>query len=155
MDNRKNTAGGQGDPKKLAPLLLFVLFFLINLIRSAGVGETSSEALILAVLFAIIGLSIAVFVTVAKKKMGESGNVKTFKSPAAAIQAQRVKRSAPGGIASPGEHSHDRLQTGSTAQECDDDSLLHWKKQLDGFLQAGIIDRSEYNTLLARYKSGT
>lgn len=43
-------------------------------------------------------------------------------------------------------HSHDRLQ-GYAGNEKSDE---HWKKQLDGFLAAGIIDRSEYRTLLER-----
>ena len=43
-------------------------------------------------------------------------------------------------------HSHDRLQ-GYTGNESGSE---HWKKQLDGFLEAGIIDRSEYRVLLER-----
>ena len=43
-------------------------------------------------------------------------------------------------------HSHDRLQ-GYHGEESGAD---HWKKQLDGFLEAGIIDRSEYRVLLER-----
>ena len=43
-------------------------------------------------------------------------------------------------------HSHDRLQ-GYTGNES---GFEHWKKQLDGFLEAGIIDRSEYRVLLER-----
>lgn len=54
-------------------------------------------------------------------------------------------RSFRGGTAQ--AHSHDRItgyQVGAeNAQE-------HWKKQLDGFLAAGIIDRSEYRVLLER-----
>lgn len=43
-------------------------------------------------------------------------------------------------------HSHDRLQ-GYAGNES---STEHWKKQLDGFLAAGIIDRSEYRVLMER-----
>ena len=43
-------------------------------------------------------------------------------------------------------HSHDRLQ----GYRGDEDKTEHWKKQLDGFLEAGIIDRAEYRTLLER-----
>ncbi len=43
-------------------------------------------------------------------------------------------------------HSHDRLQ-GYTGNES---GLEHWKKQFEGFLEAGIIDRSEYRVLLER-----
>ena len=31
-----------------------------------------------------------------------------------------------------------------------EDAQEHWKKQLDGFLEAGIIDRSEYRVLQER-----
>ncbi len=44
------------------------------------------------------------------------------------------------------QHSHDRLQ----GYRGDESGLEHWKKQLDGFLEAGIIDRSEYRVLLER-----
>ena len=44
------------------------------------------------------------------------------------------------------QHSHDRLQ-GYRGEE---NVGEHWKKQLDGFLAAGIIDRSEYRVLLER-----
>ena len=44
------------------------------------------------------------------------------------------------------QHSHDRL-SGYRGEESGYD---HWKKQLDGFLEAGIIDRSEYKVLLER-----
>ena len=43
-------------------------------------------------------------------------------------------------------HSHDRLQ----GYRGDEDKTEHWKKQLDGFLAAGIIDRNEYRALLER-----
>ena len=43
-------------------------------------------------------------------------------------------------------HSHDQLQ-GYRGNESPGE---HWKKQLDGFLEAGIIDRSEYRVLLER-----
>ena len=48
------------------------------------------------------------------------------------------------------QHSHDRIQ-GYTA--ADENEFLHWKKQLDGFLAAGLIDRKEYNALLERRKT--
>ena len=46
-------------------------------------------------------------------------------------------------------HSHDRI-TGYTAGTCSDEE--HWRKQLDGFLAAGIIERSEYRALLEKRK---
>ena len=53
-------------------------------------------------------------------------------------------RARSGGTAA--AHSHDRLQ-GYAGNES---SAEHWKKQLDGFLAAGIIDRSEYRVLMER-----
>ena len=43
-------------------------------------------------------------------------------------------------------HSHDQLQ----GYRGNESAGEHWKKQLDGFLAAGIIDRSEYRVLLER-----
>lgn len=43
-------------------------------------------------------------------------------------------------------HSHDQLQ----GYRGNESAAEHWKKQLDGFLEAGIIDRSEYRVLLER-----
>ena len=53
-------------------------------------------------------------------------------------------RARGGGTAA--QHSHDRLQ-GYRGEES---GMEHWKKQLDGFLEAGIIDRSEYRVLMER-----
>ena len=53
-------------------------------------------------------------------------------------------RAKSGGTAA--AHSHDRLQ-GYAGNES---GFEHWKKQLDGFLEAGIIDRSEYRALIER-----
>lgn len=58
------------------------------------------------------------------------------------------------GYRSQPEHSHDRLHPAKSSAVCDDD-MTHWKKQLDGFLAAGIIERSEYKTLLERYRRQT
>ena len=44
------------------------------------------------------------------------------------------------------QHSHDRLQ----GYHGEESGMDHWKKQLDGFLEAGIIDRTEYKALLER-----
>ena len=54
-------------------------------------------------------------------------------------------RSFRGGTAQ--AHSHDRVTGYQVGTENEQE---HWKKQLDGFLAAGIIDRSEYRVLLER-----
>ena len=46
-------------------------------------------------------------------------------------------------------HSHDRIQGYVGAEN----EYEHWKKQLDSFLAAGLIDRKEYNALLERRKT--
>ena len=48
------------------------------------------------------------------------------------------------------EHTHDR--TDAVAYDHKETQTEHYIKQLDGFLKAGIIDRSEYNQLIRRYK---
>lgn len=45
-------------------------------------------------------------------------------------------------------HSHDRLHPNTAAPCTDPDE--HWKKQLDGFLEAGIIEKDEYRVLMNR-----
>ncbi len=92
--------------------------------------------MILAVIAAavVVLLGIAAVVRVAKSAAERSAAV----TPA----ARRTTASA--------QHSHDRL-AGYTEGSCGD--LEHWKKQLDGFLEAGIIDRAEYRVLLERRRS--
>lgn len=53
--------------------------------------------------------------------------------------------------ASSTEHSHDRL-TGPT--DSVGDEAEHWRRQLDSFLEAGLIDRAEYRALLERRRTG-
>ena len=48
------------------------------------------------------------------------------------------------------EHTHDR--TDKVAYDRNESINEHYIKQRDGFLKAGIIDRTEYNQLIRRYK---
>lgn len=48
-------------------------------------------------------------------------------------------------------HSHDRLTPNTLKIEAYD-SFEHYKRQIDGFLAAGIIDRAEYKVLYEKYK---
>jgi len=48
-------------------------------------------------------------------------------------------------------HSHDRLNTKGTVHE-NREGLDHYRIQLDGFLQAGIIDKEEYRVLYEKYR---
>ena len=102
---------------------MMVVMIMLNAMRIEGIAD--SETTVILSVSVLIGVSVGLFIAGAKK----AGSKKEES-----------------------EHSHDRLQSSNTAQLCDDDTYTHWKKQLDGFLEAGIIDRSEYNTLLKRYK---
>ena len=46
-------------------------------------------------------------------------------------------------------HTHDRIET--VSYNVNETEAEHYKKQLDGFLKAGIIEREEYNILIKRY----
>ena len=47
------------------------------------------------------------------------------------------------------EHTHDRIDT--EHYSATESPYQHYKTQLDGFLKAGIIEKSEYRVLLERY----
>lgn len=49
------------------------------------------------------------------------------------------------------DHSHDRLSSNTLKIEAYD-SFEHYKRQIDGFLAAGIIDRAEYKVLYEKYR---
>ena len=51
--------------------------------------------------------------------------------------------------ASAAVHTHDR--TDRISYNVNETEFEHYKKQLDGFLKAGIIEKEEYHTLLNRY----
>ena len=46
-------------------------------------------------------------------------------------------------------HTHDRIDR--ISYNVNETEAEHYKKQLDGFLKAGIIERDEYNILIKRY----
>ena len=116
----------QQPPAKLMPTLVFLsVMMLFGVLQNAEFED--SEAMVLIPVVLIISVSVGLFIAGAKK---------------AAFKKEES------------EHSHDRLQSSNTAQLCDEDTYTHWKKQLDDFFEAGIIEKSEYDTLLSRYKSG-
>ena len=49
-----------------------------------------------------------------------------------------------------GEHTHDRLDFDCVNMH--ETEAEHYRKQLDSFLAAGLIDRAERNELLRRYE---
>lgn len=145
MDNEnkkqpKKKSGGSG----LVGVIIVLVIWLLRrvdlstltarlrwMLRTGNFHIDSSAVFgILAVVVVLLG--IAAVVRVAKTAAGKSGSsdVPTRRSPAV--------------------HSHDRI-SGYTVGSCSD--LEHWKRQLDGFLEAGIIDRAEYRVLLERRKT--
>lgn len=127
-----------------APLaLLPILFAIIVVMNVVNMPMGGTENVVVFVMLVWLIAVIFVFLTVAKK-VKNRGNSEAVRQKMK--QMGFVTRDEP-------EHSHDRLSVNNTAQVCDEDSYTHWKKQLDDFLAAGIIERSEYNTLLKRYKT--
>lgn len=96
-------------------------------------GRFPIENEMLLAIGAAILVLVLVIVTVSRAK--KAGAEKRFEGV----------RAAKGGTAQ--AHSHDRLAGYTVGAESGQE---HWKKQLDGFLAAGIIDRSEYRVLLER-----
>ena len=47
------------------------------------------------------------------------------------------------------EHTHDRIDT--ISYDVNESEEEHYRKQLNGFLKAGIIEKEEYRLLLQRY----
>ena len=135
----------QNKNPKAAPLaLLPILFGIIMVMNVVNMPMGEPEDVIVFVMLVSIIAFIFVFLTVAKKANGSAN-----------AEAVRQKMNRMGFVTKEQpEHNHDRLSVSNTAQVCDEDSYTHWKKQLDDFFEAGIIEKSEYDTLLSRYKSG-
>lgn len=145
MDNKKK----QPVKKNASGLVWVAVLFLIGILRQVDFSRLSARirwmlrtgrvavdpetlvALVMAALALIV--VIAVIVRLARRAAGKSG--------AAPASPQR----------SAGErHSHDRLSGYSAGRETADG---HWKKQLDSFLEAGLIDKAEYRVLLERRRN--
>lgn len=80
--------------------------------------------------FVIIGIAIVVFVI--------------FAVSYALVKATNKKNASV-------KHSHDRLSQNTNLVESIDD-FEHYRRQLDGFLEAGIIDKNEYKVLFKKYR---
>ncbi|MBQ8075668.1 MAG: hypothetical protein IJ237_06755 [Oscillospiraceae bacterium] len=68
----------------------------------------------------------------------------------AIMRIMRGSKEKQGSLTQKKDHTHDRTDT--VAYDRHESQTDHYIKQLDGFLKAGIIDRSEYNQLIRRYK---
>lgn len=60
-----------------------------------------------------------------------------------------ISRVSAGKKKTAGEHTHDRID--SVSYDVNETEAEHYRKQLDGFLKAGIIEKEEYRILLQRY----
>lgn len=143
MDNRNKQ---QKPKKKGSGLWAFVILALIASFNTADfdelsyrisrffrTGRLSPDSAVFVITAAVILAVVLLLVTLARaKKVREA---KRFDGI----------RSFGGGTAK--AHSHDQVTGYKLGAESGEE---HWKKQLDGFLAAGIIDRSEYRTLLER-----
>ena len=143
MDNRNKQ---QKPKKKGSGLWAFVILALIAFFNTADfdelsyrisrffrTGRLSPDSAVFVIAAAVILAVVLLLVTLARaKKVREA---KRFDGI----------RSFGGGTAK--AHSHDQVTGYKLGAESGEE---HWKKQLDGFLAAGIIDRSEYRVLLER-----
>ena len=141
-----NTNKQQKPKKKGSGLWAFVILALIAFFNMADfeelsyrisrffrTGRLSPDSAVFVIAAAVILAVVLLLVTLARaKKVREA---KRFDGI----------RSFGGGTAK--AHSHDQVTGYKLGAESGEE---HWKKQLDGFLAAGIIDRSEYRTLLER-----
>ena len=143
MDNRNKQ---QKPKKKGSGLWAFVILALIAFFNTADfdelsyrisrffrTGRLSPDSAVFVIAAAVILAVVLLLVTLARAK--KVRKAKRFDGI----------RSFGGGTAK--AHSHDQVTGYKLGAESGEE---HWKKQLDGFLAAGIIDRSEYRTLLER-----
>jgi len=120
----------KNDKKSSAGVVIF--FAVIALFNLAG--ESKLDEIMPILICAIVAIAIAVGVIGAKKNAGKTDKPFVTREKASTDMFKS-------------EHSHDRL----TVDVSKEDGLEHWKKQLDDFMKAGIIERSEYNALLYKY----
>lgn len=85
-----------------------------------------------------------------KRKKAKNGK-QSQKTDAKAMTAKKLREEAKdlSGKIHGKEHTHDKLDYDcyNPAESADE----HYKKQLDGFLQAGIIEKAEYKELWRKY----
>ena len=133
-------------------LLFLVVVWAINGLDGAGIarffqrlqwklshGSIDTKALTaaVAVVAALVVLVVIVSAVAKSAKDKRFDGIRTKRGGASSVSPMSAQSV---------QHSHDRL-SGYHGEESGFD---HWKKQLDGFLEAGIIDRAEYTALLER-----
>ena len=142
---KKRKGGGWG-------LLVLLIIWAINRLDADKVrrffsrmswmirtGRVDNKALVSALAAVVVLVALVVIVAAVAK----SAKDKRFDG----IKRQRGASAAVSPMSGQSvQHSHDRL----SGYHGEESGMDHWKKQLDGFLEAGIIDRSEYRALLER-----
>ncbi len=137
--NKKNKTPAPKEKQRLIALGVLAAIAVARTITGSGLGYIIVPLLMIFLLALLVGV-------LAARRLKAAGvskqNLRSFgtKMDLGSVGKKLRERF--------GEHSHDLLDKNNTAEACDDDSLLHWQKQLDSFLKAGIIDKQEYNTLL-------
>ena len=104
--------------------------------------------------FPLILVALIVLLSISrKKKLAGKGSSRSSRPTAKAITAEKVRqeqRDVSGRVHGDG-HTHDRLDTDCVVRN--ETPEEHYRQQLNSFLKAGLIERSEYNELLRRYTS--
>lgn len=136
-DSKKKSNNGAG--------IISVIVFIVIVVRAFGIDELRR-------VFSMLGQGLADDGNLAGIiVVGAVSIVILFAALKAAVRAMTREKKAftaeTTRKTSATLHSHDRL-SGYTDGSCGDEE--HWRKQLDGFLAAGIIDRSEYKVLLEK-----
>ena len=158
MDNKNKQ---QPRKKKKGGGLGLLILLAIWLIRSAdegalrrlfarlrwkiNTGSINSRAAISAIAVVCALFAIIICVSVLAKKAKDKRFDGIRRSPGGSAARGGASSVSPMSGQST-QHSHDRL----SGYHGEENGYDHWKKQLDGFLEAGIIDRSEYRALLER-----
>lgn len=136
MNKQNNEQAGNKKPK-----FNFLIFIFVSaMVRALADGTHTPVIIVLLVLLAMVA---GVLLAIKQGKIQKE----SFRGTAVSSLVQRAV-SVRGDNSS--QHNHNRLELGNSAEQCDDDDFLHWKKQLDGFLQAGLVDKKEYQVLLKK-----
>lgn len=127
MDQNKKKKKSSGTGGLVVGLILIL----------SALSEFFEDSEAASVIFAFLVIIVAVVVIVVKgkkKKGGTAGRASTIKERP--VYSEKT-------------HSHNRLNQTSVVR-CTD-GYEHWVNQLNGFLAAGIIDKSEYRVLLKKH----
>lgn len=127
-----------------------ILFYIIF---SAIMEDLPDDIVAVVIVLGILLLvcAIAVVVVKRKRKAASIPPQERFAMPGSERYADKPRERAPreNVFSSQPQHNHDRLTNTGHKPES---GFQHWKTQLDGFLEAGLIDKAEYKLMLERYR---